>query len=406
MDGSTPSYPSTMSSYKLNHILRPGTLEAISPALLLSFLSRYHDSLEIAGIHLPPEATEAAIPYNELQAFFSTLEPDAHEQLAEALFYVNETTGNEDCDKLIDACEALSVPTAANDTAADLAIRLWMHSPSSLERLHAQANVHKCQRFDFHRPQALSDAAFTMPSDIVLQQIASDMDEWFDRKRKGRGCRVFCYQHSQVYRFLVRRGDLYVRMQIHGTEDGVIHYRPAKHDVLMYNAANGELGINTPSKGLRQEYLNAFGHRLFGSAEHFQPFLKYTLEPIATRGKEALTVGNFCEHIDWIHLVELHVHNGGPFNSSEILRADDVLAELESRDRAIPAGSLLRAKFSVKFVGQKRPRQFTLLPPTTSRMTREADAEVLEAWLQQQGFIETHPVTSDIFEHGHTVDVA
>lgn len=385
-----------MPSYRINHIVRPGTLERIESGLLLEFLRRHADAIQSAGILLPAEATQESIPYRELQAFFSDLHPDAHPGLAEALFYVNEIASSDSFDDLLEHCSSHGVATGDEDTQEDLAIRLWLRDPAVLERLHAEALVYSCQRFDYFRPDEVPPEEFRMPSSTVLRQISSDLDDWFDRKKRGRGSRVFCYENDGIFRFLVLHGEPYTRVPVFNDGDAeALHYRPAKHDVLIYSPSTGEIGVNNQSKGLRQEYLNVFGSRLFGSEDHFPPALKYSLEPLVERGQDALALGRFSEYFEWVKLRELQVSLGGIYSAIDIHRADDVLADFESRDRTIPARGLTKAKFAVKFIGEKQPRLITLQPPLTSRMTRESDAMVLESWLLQQGFIVNQPQITD-----------
>ena len=160
---------------------------------------------------------------------------------------------------------------------------------------------------------------------------------------------------------------------------------------MIYNPATSEIGVNTRSKGLRQEYLNVFGERLFGATEHFPPALKYSLNPLFEHGQDSLALGRFSEFIEWVKLRELQVHLGGIYNAYDIYRADDVLADFELRQRSVPSQGLTKAKFAVKFIGERNPRLITIQPPLTSRMTRESDASVLESWLLQQGFIVSNP---------------
>lgn len=384
-----------MANYSINHILRPGVLERINPELLLSFLVRHEEALNSSGITLPQEATQESIPYGALLDFFSNLQPDSNPGLADALFYVNEISANDGFDKLLEACEAHGVEVAEESTPEDLAIQLWLHDPAVLERLHSEALVYSCQRFDFYRPDEAPENAFTMPVQSTLDQIASDLDDWFDRKKRGRGSRVFCYENDGLFRFLVLHGEPYTRVPVFNDgESEALHYRPAKYDVLIYNPVTWEMGVNTRSKGLRQEYLSVFGDRLFGADDHFPPALKYSLLPLHERGQESLALGRFSEFFEWVKLRELHVDLGGIYNACDIHRADDVLADFELRRREVPGRGLVRAKFAVKFIGEKNPRLITVQPPLTSRMTRESDVSVLEAWLLQQGFIVSNPQTS------------
>ncbi len=367
-----------MNEYNLNTIASPEVLAKIDESLLLEFLRRFETALNAADISISGQTRPRL---DALRQFLLQFEPDTCPRLAEALYSVNEMARPECHDALIEACEELGLETSLTGTTADLAIRLWLKDPVMLERKHAEAWAYNNQRYDYYRPASVPPAPFTMPSQARLDRLAQDLDVWFERTRRGSGSRVFCYERTGKFYFLILRGDPHARVEVFGAETSAIHFRPARYDVLIYDPATGEIGVNTQIKGLRQEYLIQFGAHLFGSPGHFPQSLKYDLTPLMRDGAASLHTAEFSHVIEWIKLVEVRFHRGGSQNASLIYQADDIFADLAERGEDLPVGRILSAKFDVKFCESRRARKLTITPPRTAKMSRDGDACLLEQWL-------------------------
>jgi hypothetical protein len=88
-------------------------------------------------------------------------------------------------------------------------------------------------------------------------------------------------------------------------------------------------------------------------------------------------------------LTELQFRHDSQQYHVEIQRADDVFTALEDANRMIPPTAvLLRAGFKVKFANAVRPRTVVIRPPNITIFDRESDAEVLDLWFRNRGFIQ------------------
>jgi len=130
----------------------------------------------------------------------------------------------------------------------------------------------------------------------------------------------------------------------------MLHFRPAKDDVVVYSPKRDEIRIHAGSKGERDLYQRTFGERLFGEPEHFSERKAFTLEPLRVDGPAALEVDGIGD-ITRIVLVEYEIAWGGKYNTVVIRREDDIFEAAESREQtAIPdGGRLVRAAFLVYF---------------------------------------------------------
>lgn len=378
-----------MATYNLNRFSRPGTLKRVEWRLLRQFLSPYETYFAGRRVALPPGEDEDAVDYDALVEVLMTPEADTPEDLANALYYVHEMAIEEGMDQLLDEAESqgLALDGGSDVTPAEIAIQVWLHDPELLERKHAEQYLYRPRSFEYYQTDR-DDCHLDEPDRTTLAALEQALDRWFEKKRRGHGCRVFAYPRSEETWFLVRHGDPFRREpSLQEGEPAVVLYRPEKSDVAVYHSALGELRINARSKGEKELYRAHFGLHLFGDEEFFPGQGKYTLEPLRRDGEACLACGDISG-LERVTLREIQYFWGGPHNEVEIRKADDLFAALKARDRSIPDSVRLRsAKFEVKFEGAKRPRMVTVRPPKIAQFTRDSDSSLIEQWLDGRGFI-------------------
>jgi hypothetical protein len=229
-----------------------------------------------------------------------------------------------------------------------------------------------------------------------LAALESDLDTWFESKKRGCGCRIFVYPREQEIWFLVRHGQPFKREgSLKGGESTSVYYRPEKHDVLIYNQALSEMRMNAKSKGEKELYREKFGLHLFGFENYFPGTAKYTLTPLG-EDSEAALVCNDIEGMEWVKLTEIRYYWGGTQHEIEIRRADDLLAALRQRGREITHGQrIVKAGFLVKFKDSKTPRSVAIRPDNIAEYTRDDDGALVEQWLAKRGFIRSEQLEED-----------
>jgi len=219
--------------------------------------------------------------------------------------------------------------------------------------------------------------------------------EWFSQHNRGKDTtRIETYEMDNECWFIIRHGDPVARTpKIEGKKTQVLHFRPEKDDVVVYNPSLGEIRINARTKGEKQLYRTKFGFFLFGDENHFPGESKYTLEPLRADGKDSLDVSDI-EGIEQIILREIEFFWGGSQSAIEIRRANDIFAMWQQHDPPYTIrenAKINRAAFHVYFTGSSKPRNVQIRPSNTLNLGRHCDAALVERWLMERGFIQTRP---------------
>ncbi len=392
-----------MSTYNLRRFSRPDTLKAIGHEHLIAFLRPYSEFLAKRGFALSPPGDTDGLDYKGLVRIFMT--PDTGiptpKELSEALYFIHEMSTTEGMDELLEEAERHNIPLNGNPdpTPADIAIQVWLQDRKLLERKHAEQHLDSPRTFEYYQTDAYPIPAFILPSKHTISALEKDLDDWFETKKRGRGCSVFVYPREDEIWFLVRHGEPYKREgSIEDGQSSSVFYRPEKYDVLVYEPALGELRMNAKSKGEKKLYQQKFGLHLFGNENFFPGTNKYTLEPLKRDGAASLYC-NDVEGIEEIKLKEVQIFWGGTEKEIEIRKANDVFSALAARERSLPVKATIRqASFQVKFTDSKTPRTITIHPSNIAQYTRDDDSTIIEDWLVKRGFIATEN-REDHYDH-------
>lgn len=146
--------------------------------------------------------------------------------------------------------------------------------------------------------------------------------------------------------------------------------------------------MNASLIGEKDLYREKFGEHLFDDPNRFPGTLKYTLEVLRDYGADSLSCGDI-EGIESIVLTQVELAWGGPHREFEVRKAADLFAALSSRGRWLPEHArIVKAVFRVKFTDSKTPRTVKIKPDNIAEYTRDADAVLIERWLELRGFVE------------------
>ena len=380
-----------MATYNLQRFAQPAVLKAMAPKRLHEFLGPYQSYFDGRGLSLPSPNASNGLDYEHLVEVLMSPDADTPKDLVDALFFVNEMSTDECMDLLLEEAETngLSLEGKPDPTAADVAVQIFLQDRQLLERKHAEQYLTRPRVFEYFQTEARPVPAFKQPSWVTLVALEFDLDNWFEKKKRGRGSRVFVYPKGDSIWFLVRHGDPFRREgSLDGGQTSSVFYRPEKHDVLVYESAVGELRMNACNKGEKETYRVEFGRHAFGNEDFFPGTGKYTLEPLRRDGAASIVCTD-VDGMDWVRLKEVQFLWGGAEREIEIRKAKDLFAALEGRGQSMPARApILRASFHVKFTDAKSPRIVTIRPSNIAQYTRDSDADVVEDWLQKRGFIE------------------
>jgi len=369
---------------------KPSSLRRAGRSLLQRFFANFALPLRDAGFSLPDESLPDTAYFDALAGLLLTPEglPDS---LIEALFAINEMATGEGQERLEQAVVAggLHLDLAPNSTHLDIALQVWLVAPELLAAQHNEQRMLRLARFEFFSSSLpLSRRLpFTAPPVETLPQLTAALDRWFARHQRGQNTtRVELHRMDGELWFLIRHGDTFARaakVEPHGPE--ILHFRPQRDDVVVYNPEHDELRINASLKGERDLYREQFGSFLRGDGDYFNSRQAYSLEPLRHLGADALRAEGI-PGIQRIRLRELEIVSDNPQGEFKVLGARDLFDRDSDRDGTpvIPRqGRLASACFEVQFDGSDKPRPVRVCPPNVLKLGRHCDSRALNTWLRR-----------------------
>jgi hypothetical protein len=378
-----------MTTLNLQRFTRVETLRAIKQELLAEFLLPYNDFFQSRGVSLAPQEDSGELDCKTLVNVFMHPDADTPDGLADALYFIHEMATTDGMDQLMEEAEksAIRIAYHPGSTPEDIAIQVWLADREIVERKHAEQFLTRPKSFEYYQSEDEPTSIAKLKND-TLRGIEKNLDDWFEKKKRGRTSRVFAYPRGAETWFLVRHGEPYKREgSIKDGESSSVFYRPETFDVVVYNETIGEIRVSASTLGEKKLYRQTFGRHFFGDANFFPGTGKYTLDPLKSDGEAALVCSD-VEGLEWVLLKELHFYWGGQFREVEIRKADDVLASFSRNGHNIHENArLIRAKFQVKFENAKNPRTLIIRPPNVANFTRDGDSVIGEVWLTRRGFV-------------------
>jgi hypothetical protein len=379
-----------MATFRLRRFSKPETLKSIAPAMLLPFLQHFDSYFRSRGVELPESGDVETFDWERLIDVFMAPDAKTPQELVDALYYVDELSTDEGMNALLDEVDAAHITLTGGlfHAPADVAIEVWLHDPTILERVHASQYLSRPRSYVYYPVTGPVVPDFLLPTDGALRALEADLDNWFEKRRRGRASLVMMFPREECVWFLVRHGDPLRREGSidHGEPSSVL-YRPVKYDVVVYDQEIGDLRVNAGTEGERRMYREQFGKHLFGDPQLFGERGKYSLEPLRSDGRAALN----CEDIagiDSIQLTEVHLRWPGAYQEREIRKSPDLFRAFESRGARLPENAqLVKAGFAVKFSNARNPRKVTIELPGKAQFRRDDDADYVEAWLKARGFV-------------------
>lgn len=386
-----------MSNYALKRFANVDVLRSVSPKHLVPFLQSHADYLTARQIEIPEsEEMFDDFDYGSLVEVLLTPTGDTPPNMIDSLYYVNEMATEAGMDAILrELAQNGRFIDEVDSTPVDIAVQAWMIDSRLVERAYARQFVHKPKTF-LHFYADASSGRFSEPADETLRMMESDLDDWFEKHKRGRNSRVFMFPRGEDFCFLIRHGEPFTRVpRIHEGESSSLFFQPEKHDVVVYKPGTGELRINNTTKGVRDLYRQTIGKHVFGNPEHFPDCGRYTLEPLRTDGARSLVHTGIQGIVD-IKLTEIQFDMGGAYNTIRTIKADDVFAMLQLCGEAMPEDvAILKASFRIWFSDSKRPRTVVIKPSNVAQYLRDGDGDLIEQWLRSCKFIMDEEEESD-----------
>lgn len=375
-----------MSSLNLRRIARAEILRTVSFEHLISLLDAEGGTFVIAAgldLTVPEDAfdfsTLAHVLANPAEAFPAGL--------ADALHHIHEMADEEGMELLIEAIGDRGILEVGDEVSpADVALQLWLADRELLVREHAKRLLFKTKRYETYR-----GAMRPMPSidEAHIEPIRLFLNGWFEAKKEGCDCvRITHASRGDTTWLMIRHGlAMDQRAVIKGGRTERRVDRPEKYDVISYVAKRGELSVHTTTKGECEAYRKAIGEHLFGDANHFHNAEKFTFEPLALLGEDALVCDD-VEGIDNVTLREAHFRYGGENGRDVIHRAKrDLFASWGEYVPKMDGKVLRKVGLMVTFADSAKPRAVKIELPHVTNYSRDSDEDLVNAWLEKRGFI-------------------
>lgn len=378
---------------------RSDLLKTIHPSNLARLLDPHRRFLEDKGFCLPAEA-EQELDCFALAGILAQPDEEMPSDLVEALYIIEGFSDDRHFDELLNVAQLAGLEVGEEETAVDLAVRIYLHAPNLLERKLREQLCERRRTFESYR---LADPASGMESDALpsdLTPLEADLDRYFESKKRGGHSRVIRKDAANEIRFLVQHGQTCKREPSRkGGRSTCTFFRPEKTDVVLLDLAHKELRVNASSAPDLRQYRTLFGRHLFGNDGCFVLAEKYTLEPLQTLGEAALACCDI-EGIDSVKLKEVEYAWGGAFEHTETHRAADLFKALPLIRRGLECEPVIRkAVFEVKLTGERRARTVTIKAGNRSGYGRGDEAMMIERWLRARGFVISEERAHDARTH-------
>ncbi len=358
----------------------------IRPDVLLEWLLPKRPYLEARGVSLTPQ-----IDCVKLAEVLREPTPDMPADLVEGLHAFRGLDNEPAMDAIAEECErrGLDLGLGQEATPLDVAVRAWTRDREVVEALHVKRSVRRGRSFQYYTTDANPVPDFAGPTAEQLRKIEEGLNAFYLATSRGPGARVFAWPEGNRWRFVVRHGK--ARRGEEAMENGeptTVFFRRRHRDVMGYDGARGEMGVNACNPQEELVLLRTFGRCLFGRPDFFPGTDKYTVFPILSDGRGCLVCADVpgIEQV-WLTRVEF-VWRKEPWKRA-VHEADDVFGSVERGEFAWPKSleDFASATFQVKFRGAKKPRRLTIVPCNRVIYGREEDWPLLERLMLARGFI-------------------
>ena len=369
---------------KFRRFTKTKFLTEIGRELLGKFFERFQNKLEKARVTLPG-AELADAPYYSALARVLLAPEDLPVEMSEVLFAIDALSSEAGEDQLEAAMKKEKPPLtfATKSSRADMAMQVWLARPELLARVYNEARLIRVSAFEFHGTPAPADRrkTFTLPDKARHAALVKAVDEWCQAHTRGEGTvQVGHHEIDDEHWFLVRHGDTYARTATVEQDKPVIHYRPAKDDVVVYAPEFDEIRIHAGTKGEKELYRASFGQYLHGDPNLFSEPKAYVLDRLRTHPDEAMSLEGF-PGIKQVLLVEVELRWPGSFKDAIVKKSKDIFGSAASRKpprKAVPdTGRVTRAKFEFLFEGETKPQTVTVKPVNELKVARHCDARLV-----------------------------
>jgi hypothetical protein len=366
-------------------------LRAIGRNLLKEFFDKFEPEVAV-----PPPTVSDDEFFTSLSRLLMSPEglPD---RVNDVLHEIQElsTQAGHDCLKASIGMGGLQLELDGKETPEELALRVWLNSPDVLARKYNEQRFSRSKGFVFFERDRYCLPLVQEPGEkrADLSALIAHLDGWFGQNGRGKETvLVERYPLNGEDWFLIRHGDTYLRSsRIENRKVEVLHYRPAKDDLVVYNPERDELRIHAKTRGEQDLYRAAFGQYLHGFENYFRSTDSCCLDPLRELGAEALECADI-PGIKRVVLTQLELLLDREEELSTKLKGKDLLATKQLERGApglgLPADAVLKEAAFHIFIGDAvKPLKVKIIPPNTIRLeNKQASVRCVEQFLAARRF--------------------
>ena len=351
--------------------------KAIDPVLMQGYFSK-----RLPDAKLPPHVLMEG---PEIEEFI------ADPQNVEAAGILKEDFRriNDICQKgkshVVRAYKYYSIKRNDKMTPESLAMNLFLNHPEAFDYAFAwYCYYNTSAKLSYHK----------IPGEINLtahqqKEFLKEIKEWFSDLAKGKECIVTHYKEKDVIVILIKHGS-YIRTVPYwdGNKVDYHSFRPASEDLLLYNEKAQVLSIKASLQKDREQYIESFCRCLMGDeslAKREDRDTVYTLKPL--QDDSFTWSGN--KDIKRIILTKAKFQLPGGTEPVVEISSSNIRKSLEddTLGLSLDRGTLVYARFRffLDIDGKTKKVSFTISPPTYSGHSQKNYAEIVAAYLEEQG---------------------
>jgi hypothetical protein len=297
------------------------------------------------------------------------------------------TSGNGWAELQMIAPELVQKLKTNNDSAADVALKVWLLDPGAIERIYTKFSIDSGRTMVCYRAPA--GTTITRPTKAICKSIAADLSVHFATLFSTPASQVMSFDEDSGQAFLIRHGDVVKRLGVINDEGepDTRALRPLKHDVAFLIPGAFELQVSGRSEPIRELYRSVFSRHIFGKSSALKPAKRFTLEPLRSgrgslcaaeiAGIESVTLRELCLHRRFDSIVTVH-------------RGDDVFREIEAHGHGyLNDFALTRARFSIRIRGRRRSLAVSVAPEEDT-LRGDVHDPLVTLWLEACRFTNHH----------------
>ena len=359
-------------------------LRRLSPAALRDLLEPHAAYLAERDWRLPTSPTDRA-DYNGLHRILLTAGMDAPSGLVDCFTVIELVGTDEGVEELYALRPALvDAQRAPDETAEDIAARLWRNERNLLTSVFAKISVRKFEK-TVHCYRLNPDARLVWPTTELCTVMERTMQPSFNKLVHRDVCNVSSFSDADGFSMLIRHGERRRRFGVLGDNDEseTRVLQPEGFDVVFYNAADRELRISGRSAQIQRLYRQTLGEHLCGDIEALQPHRQFTLEPLwrgASSLDHPLPLGLSSVELAAISVFDPTMNNRLQLSGANVFVALDALALRLSPELEISA-----AQFHLHAAGGGRQLNLKVCAERDT-VTGDYQHPLVDEWLRSSPF--------------------